>query len=208
MIMNPNCLHQTWNFGSFFCLPFSVIHSDHISVRSPKLKFWMDQLELEYFDLLSLFEFLAPWQWHYGCCWRFDFVLRKHCNFLFFWWWVGIAAMYILMFPIDMFFLANVATSFSQMTFVGGSISSVGMSTVEDIIDNHENISDSSEQNGMFVSKVYPPGNSHILFPRHFWRWFSFSQSGICQFHGGYQSSPLWFTAIVSFAYKLHNIYI
>lgn len=27
-------------------------------VESPKLKFWMDQLELEYFDLLSLFEFL------------------------------------------------------------------------------------------------------------------------------------------------------
>ena len=65
-------------------------------------------------------------------------------------------------------FLANVATSFSQMTFVSGSISSVGMSTVEDIIENHKNISDSSEQSGMFVSKVYHPGNSHVLFPRHF----------------------------------------
>ena len=31
-------------------------------LRSPKLKFWMDQLELEYFDLLSLFEFLVPCQ--------------------------------------------------------------------------------------------------------------------------------------------------
>ncbi|CAL1126292.1 unnamed protein product [Cladocopium goreaui] len=31
-------------------------------VESPKLKFWMDQLELEYFDLLSLFEFLVPCQ--------------------------------------------------------------------------------------------------------------------------------------------------
>jgi len=27
-------------------------------VKSPKLKFWMSQLELEYHDLLSLFEFL------------------------------------------------------------------------------------------------------------------------------------------------------
>ena len=29
-------------------------------VSSPKLRFWMGQLELEYHDLLSLFEFLDP----------------------------------------------------------------------------------------------------------------------------------------------------
>eukprot|EP00913_Durusdinium_trenchii_P027163 g25486.t1 len=43
---------------SFRQTPGSLFHAFSKLVKSPKLKFWMSQLELEYHDLLSLFEFL------------------------------------------------------------------------------------------------------------------------------------------------------
>ena len=49
-------------FGSACASPSGCLCVALGVLRSPKLKFWMDQLELEYFDLLSLFEFLVPCQ--------------------------------------------------------------------------------------------------------------------------------------------------
>ena len=112
ILVNPNCLHPAIHF---VCLRmFRWPHSGLMSVlRSPKLKFWMDQLELEYFDLLSLFEFLAPWQ-------RMlfeSFSFRK----AFVVWWRGGFCCNVYLNISNGNVIAHVAASFLQITFVGGS---------------------------------------------------------------------------------------
>lgn len=60
--------------------PWLQLPGQPLELRSPKLKFWMDQLELEYFDLLSLFEFLAACHWVNSICGSGFGVFSWHVN--------------------------------------------------------------------------------------------------------------------------------
>ena len=180
ILVNPNCLHPAIHF---FCLRmFRWPHSGLMSVlRSPKLKFWMDQLELEYFDLLSLFEFLAPWQ-------RMlfeSFSFRK----AFVVWWRGGFCCNVYLNISNGNVIAHVAASFLQITFVGGS--TVCRPSICQRWNHRKPWKHTGylrlKRNACLFSQAYPPENLTYPFPKAFLRMmvFLFPKWDMWSFPGG-----------------------